>query len=375
MICGPFVPNTLTSLRELIVQEAGRVEHGLRVLAEDLVLGQQGEVDALACDASGAAVLVFAAAPESNQGLAARVLTAHHWLKDNLAWLAEEVGDSGLRAELPPRVLVLGLEVLADTLVELRGLGVPGLAVLQFCTFSLGRRQRIGVTALHDPQHGARDLAASSAGTDPFRLPNGIVDPTDRVVAARFLDLLRKVDPRMTSTGDRFSRRLFLGGCLVAELAMTDGRLFVSFPPVDETGQEDALELTHDSCLSIVDLVLRMVLFLEVGPYLGLADSDPDPEAILDEPLIPGAVDHDGGFDPSQSRTTISGIATGEQSTAGVQAIDGPAVDRDPRSDPTIQTDADETLDDQERFSLEPIRRSVVQAQLSREEFSALGED
>lgn len=346
MICGPFVPNTLASLRELIVQEAGRVEHGLRVLAEDLVLGQQGEVDALACDASGAAVLMFAAAPESNAGLSARVLMAHRWLKDNVAWLAEEVGDSGLRAELPPRIFVLGLEVLADTLVELRALGVPGLTVLQFCTFSLGRSQRVGVTVLHDAQQDARDLASASAGTDPFRVPNGVVDPTNRVVAARFLDLLRKVDPRMTSTGDRFSRRLFLGGCLVAELAMTEGRLSVSFPPVDESGQEDALELTHDSCLSIVDLVLRMVLFLEVGPYLGLSATDPGPDAILDEPLI-----------------------------TGVDAADGRPVAEDPQSDQTVQAGNPPVLDGQERFSLEPIRRAVVQAQLSREEFLALGED
>ena len=347
MICGPLVPNTFSGLRQLISQEAGRIEHGMRVLAEDLVFGAQGEVDALACDASGATVLLFVAAPESSHSLVPRVLAAQRWIKDNVAWLAEEVGDSGLRAELPPRMFVIGLEVLADTVEELRELGLPGLSVLQFCSFSLGSRQRLGVTALLDPQRDARALAATTTGGDPFRVPNGVVDPTNRAVAARFLDLLRKVDPRMTSTGDRFSRRLFLGGSMVAGLAMTDGRLFVSFPPTEEPGDEEPVELTHASCLSVVDMVLRAVLLLEVGPCLGLSEPVTD-EA--DEESARPADAHDG-------HSTL--------------AREGGA----PVPDLAVQEVAGAALDDQERFSLEPIRRSVVQAQLSREEFSALGED
>lgn len=375
MICGPFIPNTLTSTRDLIVQEAGRVEHGLRVLAEDLVFGHQGEVDALACDASGAPVLMFAAAPEASQGLAARILAAHNWLHDNIAWLAQEVGDSGLRAELPPRVFVIGLEVLADTVTELRGLGIPGLTILQFCTFSVSGNRRLGVTALHDPRHDAREIAAASTGTDPFRVPNGIVDPNTRSTAARFLDLLRKVDPRMTSTGDRFSRRLFLAGCLIAELTMTEGRLYVSFPPVDDSGLEDEIELTQDSCLAIVDLVLRTVLFLEVGPYLGLGD--PGPDAILDEPLP-------GEYVPQVRQAPLSAEALPASNRGREPSLDealelesdvDPSVTVDPNSNRIDQIEPRQDLEDEDSFSLEPIRRSVVQAQLSREEFSALGED
>ena len=47
MICGPIVPNTLTSLRDVIEQEVGRIERGLRTVATDIVFGQQGEVDIL----------------------------------------------------------------------------------------------------------------------------------------------------------------------------------------------------------------------------------------------------------------------------------------------------------------------------------------
>jgi hypothetical protein len=353
MICGPIVPNTLTSLRDVIEQEVGRVERGLRVVATDIVFGHHGEVDVLACDASGAPVLIFAAAPETSAGLATRILSAHTWLLDNAAWLAAEVGESGLRPELGPRVLVIGLEILAGTVAELRVLGVPSLAVMQFSTFTMGGIRRLGVTTLHSEGCAAEEVGSAGCAVDPFEVPNGVVEPASRAVAARFLDTLRKVDARMTSSGDRFSRCLSLGGSLVAELVMTDGRLYVNFPASAELGPDVDLELTEDSCLSLVDIALRMVLLLEVGPDLGLAEAKPGSAkpAFSSQPRIV----------PSPDRTVVED--------------DGHSSDvAEPESVFRAASESPLVIEDEERFSLEPIRRSVVQAQLSREEFEALGE-
>jgi hypothetical protein len=354
MICGPIVPNTLTSLRDVIEQEVGRIERGLRTVATDIVFGQQGAVDILACDASGAPVLIFAVAPETSAGLSTRILSAHTWLLDNAAWLATEVGDSGLRTELTPRVFVIGLEILAGTVAELRVLGVPSLSVMQFSTFTMGGIRRMGVTTLYSAAGDTDESGSADSAGDPFEVPSGVVEPASRAVAARFLDVLRKVDARMTSSGDRFSRRLSLGGSLVAELAMTNGRLYVNFPASAELASDVDLELTEDSCLSLVDIALRMVLLLEVGPDLGLAEAKPG----SDKPTLSG---------PSRMAPSLN-PAVAEDEAHPVDGVEPEPVLRAASETPLV-------IEDEERFSLEPIRRSVVQAQLSPEEFEALGEE
>ena len=320
MISGPTIPNTLGSLRELVVSQAGLIEHGLRVLSRDVVLGQDVGVDALACDASGAPVLLFVATPETGSHIPARVLESQTWLAKNAGFLARTLADPDFSVERSPRFLVVGLEILADTLSALKRLDIDGLVVLQLCSMTVGGRLRLGVSELH-----VSGQAAGAAPRDPFCVPVGFVDPAAQQLAARFLDLARRTDVRMTAVGDRFSRRLFLGGRPVAQLGMELGRLRVRFP--DEFGVP-AAELTEDSCARLVDQLLRAVLAIEI-------------EATTEAVAAPAALEDD---DPDGTELALA---------AGTE-------------EPVVQED---------RFSLEPIRRSVARAQLSREEFSALGDE
>jgi hypothetical protein len=60
--------------------------------------------------------------------------------------------------------------------------------------------------------------------------------------------------------------------------------------------------------------------------------------------------------------------AVAEDETHSVDGVEPEPVLRAASETPLV-------IEDEERFSLEPIRRSVVQAQLSPEEFEALGEE
>ena len=106
MISGPTIPNTLESIRDLLVHRVDLIEHGLRVISEDLVLGHDAAVDVLACDATGAPVMQFIAVPETAGQLPARVLGAQAWWRQNAGFLARELSDPHLRIELTPRFLV-----------------------------------------------------------------------------------------------------------------------------------------------------------------------------------------------------------------------------------------------------------------------------
>ena len=324
MISGPTIPNSLGSLRELILQQAGLIEHGLRVLSRDLVLGQDIDVDALACDASGAPVLLFVVTPETGAHLPSRVIESQTWLCKNARFLGETLADPDFNVDLPPRFLVIGLEILADTLAALKRLDVDGLAVLQLCSVTVGGRMRLGVTELH-----ATGRPAKPGLADPFQVPEGIVEPAARLLAARFLDLARRADVRMAAVGDRFSRRLFLGGRAVAQLGMNSGQLLVRFPVEGAEFEEVGNELTEDSCGSLVDRLLRTVLAIEI--------------------------DDASAREPAEEEIELPADPDGED-LALAAAPPEPVVEED-------------------RFSLEPIRRSVARAQLSREEFSALGDE
>ncbi len=344
MILGPTIPNTLDSLRDLVVQHIGLVERGLRVLAEDLVLGHNAPVDVAACDAGGSPVLIFLAAPDTSAGLPSRVVRAQCWLQRNAEWLGQELGDPGLRMEAPVRYVVVGLEILADTIDQLDRLEIDGLAVLEFCSLTVGGRMRLGITRMMEreatPALGARQGAAAAA----FCAPTGIVQPDHRAVAARFLDLARRADPRITSSSDRFSSKLFLGSQLIAELGMSGGDLRVTFPALDAGMPEEVVGLTQQLCLAAIDQLLRRILSIEPGvPAVRFAEQDSH---------------------GSPDRDPVTAVRLRPNPMVGGQ---------DSREESLVDRLLDQSIENS-RFSLEPIRRSVAASQLSREEFSALGD-
>jgi hypothetical protein len=289
------------------------------------------------------------------------VLGAQAWWRQNAGFLARELADPNLCIDSAPRFLVIGLDILADSLEELRRIRVEGLCVSQLCSFTAGGRLRLGLTTML-----GSDPTAAAVGRAGFTVPAGIVDPGQRALVARFLDLMRRVDSGMTATGDRFSRRLFLGGRYVAQLGLLDGKLSVEFPALADGFEGAWSELTESTCLAAVDRMLRVVLAIEL---VGDSDGNPDEDAAVDREDPPVA-------DPDRKLTAAleSGAEAGAR-TPDVAAPGDPDASESRALAISNVTPADGVVAEEDRFSLEPIRRSVARAQLSREEFSALGDE
>src|ERR1051325_8382793 len=86
MICGPPQAGGREGLLHLLRNRAGTIEHGLRLLQEDLDCGSlRAGVDGICRDALGRAVLVLLSDAE-DQGLPARMLQAHaFWTRNGEA--------------------------------------------------------------------------------------------------------------------------------------------------------------------------------------------------------------------------------------------------------------------------------------------------
>jgi hypothetical protein len=334
MISGPTIPRTPAGVRGLIQRHLGAAERGLSVVVEDLELGDDCEVDALARDAAGAPVLVFGAVPGNGRSLSRRVLNAHTWFRSHGRFLVREYGEHGLDPAARVRLLVLGLDFLADTVRDLQSLGLEDLQVHEFCSFTVGGELRLGVTQLLGGETGAGIRAGTQAGTraearaeagtrDPaavFQVPSGMSPGPAADRCARFLDLVQRMDPRVTAWGDRFSRQINLGGHRLAELCVDGGVPRVRI----HGGGEQTLD-TLDDCLAVVDRLVRRLLAAEALPA------------------------------PS-ARPSARASAPPQLTAAGPS---------DPRGG------SHEGLDEG-RFSLEPIRQSVAAAKVSRDEYSAL---
>jgi hypothetical protein len=267
-------------------------------------------VDALARDAAGAPVLVFGAVPGNGRALAMRVLSAHAWFQSHGTFLVREYADHGLDPTAPVRLVVLGLDFLADTVRDLESLTLENLQVHQFCSFAVGGQLRVGVTQLlggeAEPQAGGvLDQAAM------FQVPSGMPPGPAADRCARFLDLVRRMDPRVTACGDRFSRQINLNGNLLAELFVAD-----QTPRVKVCGDGEHPLDSLDDCLAVVDRLVRQLL----------AEEPPPAVPTLATPRL----------------------APAEGSAGRREGLD------------------------EGRFSLEPIRQSVAAAKVSRDEYSAL---
>ncbi|MHC4515697.1 MAG: hypothetical protein ACYS5W_18625, partial [Planctomycetota bacterium] len=247
MISGPTIPRTPDGVRGLIQRHLGVAERGLSLVVEDLELGDGCEVDALARDAAGAPVLVFGAVPGNSRGLAMRVLSAHAWFQSHGSFLVREYADHALDPAAPVRLVVLGLDFLADTVRDLESLALENLQVHQFCSFAVGGQLRVGVTQLLGGE--AEPQAAM------FQVPSGLTPGPAADRCARFLDLVRRMDPRVTTCGDRFSRQINLSGNLLAELFVAD-----QTPRVKICGDGEHPLDSLDDCLAVVDRLVRQLL-------------------------------------------------------------------------------------------------------------------
>ena len=297
MISGPIVPRNRVGLWELVRQRTQLVERGLTVLQEGLELGSGPgcPVDFFAQDALGAPVLIFGVAEDGSRDLPGRVLEAEVWFARHGRALLRAFPEFALRADLPARVLVVGFEVGTELIERLARVASPQLEILQLCSFFARGESHVDVEILWPRE--ARNQAL--AGLPPVTLET---QPREHCV--RFMDLMRRLDPKVAVFGDRYTRSFWLGGKQLCELQVDADGVQVSVG-------EDLLPLDGpDAIDAAVDRVLRIC-------YQTGTDAD-QPQEREAAPLIAG---------PAPSR-----------------------------------------------MSLEPIRRTVAEARLSRDEYTALSE-
>ncbi len=250
MIRGPLLPIARDGLWRLVRQRAGLFERGLRVIAEQIELGDSSlpPVDGLLRDAAGSPVLLFAT-DDRDTTLPARVLAAHGFWQRNAAGMARALPEADFRRTDSCRLLVVGVRLRPETVVVLQRLQVSGLEVVEVDTFRLGGQERLVVRALHG-QVGAAEEAAVE---ESLPLPH-------RALIGAFESLLRKLDARIRIDMDRFSRRATLEGHLLAECWFADAAVHGMVPGAPQRRIEDPLAMR-----GLVDLAARRYLDLQGG--------------------------------------------------------------------------------------------------------------
>jgi hypothetical protein len=285
MISGPVLTRTREDLRGITRRHLERIERGLRIVQDDLLLDDGCRVDALACDARGTPVLLFLSIADEDRDLPGRVLDAAAWMEANPRLLAQALPLRGIDYGKSPRVLVVGFDLADALLARLGALRLASLDVFRVQWFSAGGQVRVGVVPL---------LGGAARGDDDgYRVPTGLEEPRARSLCMRLLDLLQRIDPELEARGDRFSRRFSIGGEPVAELwSESDGlRLAV----IDERrDHREVLTLADwDECEAATDRVMRR--------YLDCCNTEAEPA-----PAATGAAPSFAGIRRSAAQAQLS---------------------------------------------------------------------
>jgi hypothetical protein len=244
MICGPPQAGGREGLLHLLRNRAGTIEHGLRLLQEDLDCG--AGVDGICRDALGRAVLVLLA--DGDAGLPACVLQAHAFWTRNAQALERALPELGI-AFAPFRILVLGHMFDRLMLEALDRLRVPELSVCELEPFRIGGQDHVAV----------RMLLGGSVSPE---LDNS-ADPALRARWSELLSLLARLDPAVRVVGDRYARRAALRGRNLCEFWCADGQLVGVVPGTAPRPLRGPSELR-----AFGDAVLRRYLELGAGSQM-----------------------------------------------------------------------------------------------------------
>jgi hypothetical protein len=245
MICGPTLVNGREGLRQLLRERAGMIEHGLRLLQEDLDCGQGRAIDGVGRDAVGRAVLVLVG-DAGDCGLPARVLQAQAFCLRNAEALERALPELGI-AFVPFRILVIGQAFDRFVLDALEGLRVPELTVCELEPFRIGGQDKIAVRMLCGGTASGELDAGAEAGL--------------RARWSELLSLLTRLDPAVRVVGDRFARRAALRGRNLCEFWCADGQLFGVVPGAAPRPLRGSVDLR-----AFGDAVLRRYLELNEHP-------------------------------------------------------------------------------------------------------------
>ncbi len=212
------------------------IEHGLRAEAEGFDCGG-GTVELLARDALGATVVVVVASA-CDRTLVARVAAAHEFLARNPGLVSRILPDRGFDPRLAPRILVLSPGIAAHALEALKRLAIEGLEAFEVESFQLDGASRSAARRIlgHDlPEPPTAGLSASVAAA-----------------WAALGSAFRRLDPTLFVDGDRYARRVLLGGRLLASYAIDRGSVHGQVP-----GGAVNLILDAEDAHAFVDVVIR----------------------------------------------------------------------------------------------------------------------
>lgn len=201
--------------------------------------------------------------------------------------------------------------------VAVVAMGLPDACVKQISALGLDRVEIYEVESFALAGEGhlvVRPVLGyrTGGGEDGFHVPSGLLDPARRSLCAGLLASLHRMDPRMQVYGDRFSRRLTTGTGRLLDLRIDGDRILI------ELGS-DRFELSNEEdCAEVVDLALRRYLDLLTARVGGESSASGSRRAAPEPSVIAAAADEGG-------------------------------------------------------LSLEPLRRTVAETRISREEYTALG--
>ena len=235
MILGPIVPRTGDGLAQVVCEAPHRLEGGLAVVQERLVLGDGVVIDLLARDAIGRAVLLILAAPGDDRDVPARLADALAWFDEHALALRGVMRQHGVRLDLPARAIVACFDLGEGTARRVREIGArfagddgaagDRVAVLRLEPFELGGERHVGVVPVLDsgrPGGGAVD-----------DLPPAMLDLPEGALARAFVHKLSRLDPELVVDGDRYGRFWAVGSGDVAGLRRRGRALEVLVPGFD----------------------------------------------------------------------------------------------------------------------------------------------
>ena len=329
MICGPVVPRNLEGLWDLVRRDPERLESGLSLIEEGLVIGEDLRVDALARDAAHGPVFLFAALGEEERSLPGRIMEAREWLQRNQGLLRQALPDQGMRLDREPRCMVVGFEFSEAFLRHLSAIEVGDLVVNRFETLVLDYGTYVGVNLLLGTCPGKRELNSVPEG------PSGDA----RALGMQFVDLVKRMEPDCEVQGDRYARSFFADHGLLARLQVDGGR-FRAFSPCGVNRRLDHQQEPGE----VADAVLRY--------HAAMTDS------ALAEAADCHAGDLAGANDETVPRLVAGEISDSEH--AGSQGQE--------------ENDAAADLGSAVGHTLEGLRRRMAKLKVSQEEYEAFGD-
>lgn len=346
MISGPVVPRTIEGLWDLVRSDPERLESGLTLIEERLVIDEDLRIDAVARDAAHGPVFLFAALAEEERSLPGKIMEAREWLQRNQCLLRQALPDRGLRLDREPRCMIVGFDLSEAFLRHLSAIEAGDLVAYRFETLIIDDEVHVGVNQLLGPRPGKLELNS---------LPDGPAGDA-RAYGLQFVDLIKRMEPDCEIGGDRFSRSYYADHGLLARLQV-EGSSFRAFSPCGAS-----LRLVHlQDPNEIADTILRYRSLMANSMIDDDADCSAGEIGEKSARLIAGGLSAHGRQDPHVQSSSSSG---------GSESIDPVHL----RVEARAEGSAAEDLGSAVGQTLEGLRRRMSKLKVSQEEFEAFGD-